>query len=88
MYLENYFAVTGFVAALTTLIRIPLTSLALSVETTGTLDLLIPAFIAATSAHIFARIFKIESIYDTGYKKLMGTKMTEETKYENIGSEI
>jgi H+/Cl- antiporter ClcA len=88
MYLENYFAVAGFVAALTTLIRIPLTSLALSVETTGTLDLLIPAFIAATSAHIFARIFKIESIYDTGYKKLMGTKMTEETKYENIGSEI
>ena len=88
IYLENYFAVAGFVAALTTLIRIPLTALTLAIETTGILDLFMPAFVAATSAHIFSRIFKIESIYDMGYKKLVNTKTMEEVKYENISSEV
>lgn len=70
-YLENYFAIMGFVAALSVLIRIPLTALSLAVETTGALEILMPALIVATSSHMFSKIFKIESIYDTGYKKLI-----------------
>lgn len=69
--MENYFAILGFVAALSILIRIPLTALGLAIETTGAVELLMPAIIMVMASHVFSRILNMESIYDTGYKKLL-----------------